>query len=212
MKNITLAALTALALCGCATVETPQPSADVNSDKAAPVNPLPNADTMKEESPAVTASSETDQTQSDQRYAAPDHSGETLLFGAMTKFELVSFVEIIRAANQEAVLEQPGDFTVFAPNSLAFEYAGRPSPADTASVLRDHMIAGRYDVQTLQSQITENGGPITLQTLSGQSMSVYSLDGKIKVSGKNGVLATITQSDMLHSNGVMHQISAVLAR
>ena len=144
--------------------------------------------------------------------AAPDYSNETLLFGAMTKFELMSFVEIIGAGNQKSVLEQDNIVTVFAPNNSAFEYAGRPEQADTATFLRDHMIAGRFDFETLKTSISENGGPVKMETISGQSMTVYLIDEKIKISGANGVLATITQSDMLHANGVMHQISSVLAR
>ena len=206
MKNLIFAALTALAVSACTTVESTPSSADLKADKASPqIHPTDAASVLTENSVK-------DGKQNDFSYAASDHTDETLLYGAMTKFELMSFVEIINAGDQQAVLEQNEVVTVFAPKNSAFEYAGRPKQADIAGFLRDHMIADRFDLQTLKTAISKNGGPVTLQTLSGQSMTVYFMDGKIKISGANGVLSTVTLSDMTHSNGVMHQISHVIVR
>ena len=206
MKYLLFAALTALAVSACSTVKTTPVSSDMKT-----------VESMREKFPAdatsdIAGSAVQDGTDHNLNHVVSDHSSETLLYGAMTKYELMSFVEIISIGGQQAVLEQDKIVTVFAPNNSAFEYAGRSTPDDIIEFLHDHMIAGRFDLQTLKTAISENGGPVTLQTLSGQSMTVYFMDGKIKISGANGVLSTITLSDMTHSNGVMHQISHVIVR
>lgn len=203
MKKLSLAVLTALSLCACATVDpTPVSSQKVEAS-------IPQNASVEAQAETVQTSDNTNMDQ-DSGSSAPDYSNETLLYGAMTKYELTSFVELIRGAGQEAALEQDDIRTVFAPNNAAFEYAGRPS--DTAAFLSDHIVAGRFDLQDLKAAISEKGGPIELKTLSGKTLTAYHMDGKIKLSGAGGVLVTITQSDMMHSNGVMHHISDVLGR
>lgn len=206
MKNIIFAALTALAVSACSTIDTASSSSDLQADKVLP------QDQLSDTASVSTESSVKDSQQASPSYTAPDYSGETLLYGARTKFELMSFVEIVSAGGQQAALEQNDIATVFAPNNSAFEYSGRPEQAGTANFIQDHMIAGRFDLQALKTAVAENDGPLSLQTLSGQSLTVYLIDEKLKLSGANGVLATITQSDMIHSNGVMHQINQVLAK
>ena len=198
MKYLFFAALTALAVSGCTTVKNTLDSSGMTT-----------VESMPQKAPAGTVQGGTNHNFG---HAASDHSGYTLLYGAMTKFELMSFVEIISAGDQQTVLEQDNMVTVFAPNNSAFEYAGRPDQANIVRFLGDHMIAGQYDHESLKAAISKNGGPVELRTLSGQIVTVYSMDGKIKLSSASGVLATITQSDMMHSNGIMHQISDVLGR
>ncbi len=206
MKNLVFAALTALAVSACTTVEHMPKSSDIKAPESSQHTVVPEVATVSDDSPAV------EDITPDERNSATDQTRETLLYGAMTKFELMTFVEIIRSAGQEAALEQDDIMTVFAPNNSAFEYAGRPEQSVIAEFLSDHMIAGSLDLQNLQAAISENGGPITLKSMSGKTLNVYDMDGKIKLSGANGILATITQSDMMHSNGVMHHISDVLVR
>ncbi len=206
MKNLIFAALAALSVSACATVEnTPETNETEAEASLAQTIPVKAGSVMAE-------TSGHEDVDHDIRPAAPDHSNETLLYGAMTKYELMSFVEIVSLGGQQAVLEQDDIVTVFAPNNLAFEYAGRPEQDVIAEFLSDHMIAGSFDLQNLKAAISENGGPIELKSMSGKTLNVYHMDGKIKLSGANGVLATIIQSDMMHSNGVMHQVSNVLHR
>lgn len=206
MKYLLFAALTALAVSACTTVKNTPVSSDIKTVESMPQK-IPTDDT------SVTAGGVIqDSTDHNLSHAASDHSSETLLYGAMTKYELMRFVELISTGGQQAALEQDNIVTVFAPNNSAFEYANLSTQTDISGFLRDHMIAGRFDLQALETAVSENGGPVTLQTLSGQSMIVYFMDGKVKLSGADGVLATITQSDMMHSNGVMHQINHVIVR
>ena len=206
MKNLIFAALAAVSLSACTTVKNTPVSPEMKAETSAPQN------VHLEATPVTVEIVATEAVQHDKHPVVSDHSKETLLYGAMTKFELMSFVEIIRSGNQQAILEQDEIVTVFAPNNSAFEYAGRPEQSVITEFLNNHMIAGSFDLQSLKAAISENGGPITLKSVSGKTLKIYHMDGKIKLSGLNGALATITQSDMMHSNGVMHHISDILYR
>ena len=137
-------------------------------------------------------------------------ANETLLYGAMTKFELMKFVEVVSAANLQSALEGPGPLTVFAPNDQAFEFARLDATADIPMILKGHIVKGAMDAAALKAAVAENGAPVKMTSLSGQELTVYVMGDAVKIAGPNGTLATVTQADMMQSNGVMHQISGVL--
>ena len=135
---------------------------------------------------------------------------ENLLYGAMTKYELMSFVEAVNTAGLQSALEADTPMTVFAPNSQAFDYVSLPADADLAAILKGHIVPGSMDAAALQKAVSDNGAPVKMISAAGTELTVYVMDGKVKVAGPNGSLATVTQADMMQSNGVMHQISSVL--
>lgn len=137
-------------------------------------------------------------------------STETLLYGAMTKWELQTFVEVVQSADLSAALEANGPMTVFAPNNDAFAFAKIGADADVPAILKGHIVPGALDAKALMAAVADKGGPVELTSLSGAKLTVYVMDDKVKVAGPGGTLATVTQADMLQSNGVMHQISSVL--
>ena len=138
-------------------------------------------------------------------------ANENLLYGAMTKFELMKFVEVVSAANLQSALEGPGPLTVFAPNDQAFEFARLDRhDADIPMILKGHIVKGAMDAAALKAAVAENGAPVKMTSLSGQKLTVYVMGDAVKIAGPNGTLATVTQADMMQSNGVMHQISGVL--
>ena len=136
-------------------------------------------------------------------------ANETLLYGAQTKYELMTFVEAVNGASLQSALEGERTMTVFAPNNQAFEYAGLSASEDISALLQSHMIEGALDLAALKTRAGETGRA-TLTTAAGTELTLYVRDDVVKVAGPNGVLATVTQGDMIQSNGVMHQISSVL--
>ena len=136
-------------------------------------------------------------------------ANETLLYGAQTKYELMTFVEAVNGASLQSALEGERAMTVFAPNNQAFEYAGLSASEDISALLQSHMIEGALDLAALKTRAGETGRA-TLTTAAGTELTLYVRDDVVKVAGPNGVLATVTQGDMIQSNGVMHQISSVL--
>jgi len=115
-----------------------------------------------------------------------------------------TLVAAVTAAGLGATLSGPGPFTIFAPTDAAFAKL----PAGTVdSLLKDipqltkiltyHVVAGKVlaaDVMKLTSAKTVEGGMLSITTNNG-----------VKVNN-----ATVTQTDILADNGVIHVIDTVL--
>lgn len=192
-----IAAFAAMALCACATTNN-QNETETEDLAVSIIAPVVQSASSSAAPAVVNESSNT-------------LANETLLYGAMTKYELMSFVEAVGNANLQSALEADGPITVFAPNSQAFEYARLGANADLGSILKGHIVSGAMDVAALQAAVADNGGPMTLMSAAGTELTVYIMDGTVKISGPTGNLATVTQGDMIQSNGVMHQINSVLS-
>lgn len=115
-----------------------------------------------------------------------------------------TLVQAIQVAGLEDTLRGEGPFTVFAPTDDAFDALPEGTldslladPEALADVLTYHVVAGEFmaaDVVTMDSAETVQGGTITFDTTDG-----------VKVND-----ATVTQTDIEASNGVIHVIDAVL--
>ena len=197
-----MAASAALILSACASVKT----ADTSMSDTAKAEAEKMIDTIPSPEPVVA-----EEMASETMPAATETaSTETLLYGAMTKWELQTFVEVVQSADLSAALEASGPMTVFAPNNDAFGFAKIGAGADVPAILKGHIVPGALDAKALMAAVADKGGPVELTSLSGAKLTVYVMDDKVKVAGPGGTLATVTQADMLQSNGVMHQISSVL--
>jgi LPXTG-motif cell wall-anchored protein len=110
----------------------------------------------------------------------------------------------VQAAGLVDTLKGPGPFTVFAPTDEAF---AKLPPGTVDSLLKDHaklrsvltyhVVAGKVtasDVAKLQSAKTVQGADLAINTAAG-----------VKVNN-----ATVTQADVMASNGVIHVIDTVL--
>jgi uncharacterized surface protein with fasciclin (FAS1) repeats len=121
--------------------------------------------------------------------------------------DLSTLVQALTAADLVTTLEAAGPFTVFAPTNKAFSAlpAGvlsaliKPENKDKlVEVLKYHVASG----EVLSTDL-KNGEQIT--TLEGQSVNV-TIDGtSVKVND-----ASVTQANVLATNGVVHIIDAVL--
>jgi uncharacterized surface protein with fasciclin (FAS1) repeats len=114
------------------------------------------------------------------------------------------------AADLATILSQPGPFTVFAPTDTAFAalltelgvtkaqlLANKPL---LTKVLTYHVIAGAV----LKANVPV-GAPVT--TLQGETLTV---DATLAITDQRGRKATITATDILNSNGVIHVIDKVI--
>lgn len=195
-----MAVTLALALSACATTNTVSSTVDAmpTATSKASVTPVPMMDKTGDGDVMTSEVS---------RVSEPTAQEETLLYGAMTKFELMKFVEAVTNADLSAALETDTPVTVFAPNNDALERT--PEGLD-ASLLKGHIIAGAMDAATLMEAVQQNGGPVTYTSLAGTKLTVHIMDDKVKISGPSNMLATVSQADMVQSNGVMHQINGVI--
>jgi uncharacterized surface protein with fasciclin (FAS1) repeats len=119
-------------------------------------------------------------------------------------------VEAVVAADLAGILSQPGPFTVFAPTDTAFAALLTELGVTKAQLLADkplltkvltyHVIAGAV----LKANVPV-GSPIN--TLQGDTLTV---DAALAITDQRGRKATITATDILNSNGVIHVIDKVL--
>lgn len=135
--------------------------------------------------------------------ASPDH---TILVAAVTAAGLVE------------TLSGEGPFTVFAPTDAAF--AALPegvvdalvqpeNKAILTKVLTYHVVAGRVTAADVIGLIEAGGGSAAIETLSGDTLTASLRDGAVILTDENGGVATVTQADILQSNGVIHVTDAV---
>ncbi len=101
-------------------------------------------------------------------------------------------------------------FTVFAPTNGAF--LGAQSDlvdADLTEILNLHVLPGRYTLQDISNEIaTRNVEILVLETLGGDTITLQiDQDGTLLLNGQG---ITVTQTDNLAANGVVHYIPAVM--
>jgi len=118
-----------------------------------------------------------------------------------------TLVAAVKAAGLVDTLKGPGPFTVFAPTDEAFaqlppgtlESLLKPeNKAKLQSILTYHVVSGKVmaqDVVKLHSAKTVEGQDITIKTMNGHVM----VDS-----------ASVTKTDIVTSNGVIHVIDSVL--
>lgn len=130
----------------------------------------------------------------------------TLVEVATSESDLSSLVAALRQTELDLPLNGTGMYTVFAPESAAFDalpagtldalLANRTALAD---VLSYHVVAGMYPAEVLRNTAT-------LVTLQGQTLNVTQApDGGVMVND-----ATVVRADLQATNGVLHVIDTIL--
>jgi uncharacterized surface protein with fasciclin (FAS1) repeats len=118
-----------------------------------------------------------------------------------------TLVAAVQAAGLEGTLRSDGPFTVFAPTDAAFAAL----PAGTLDTLlkpenKDQLVS------ILTYHVVP--GAVTSDQLAGQELRVDTVQGQaVHIDGTDGVMvddATVTQADIMASNGVIHVIDTVL--
>lgn len=115
-----------------------------------------------------------------------------------------TLVTAVKVAELVEALQQPGPFTVFAPNDDAFAKL-LPGTVDTLvqnipqlqRILKYHVVAGRYttaELQNIETLTSLEGSPIPIRC--GEAFEV-----------KN---ATVLAPDIEASNGIIHVLDTVI--
>ncbi len=129
-----------------------------------------------------------------------------------------TLVAAVKAAGLVDTLSSAGPFTVFAPTNAAFaklpagtvETLLKPeNKATLVKVLTYHVVPGKVSAANLVAQIKAGGGSATLTTVAGGKLVASLMDGKVMLTDEKGGMATVTQADVLQSNGVIHVTDAV---
>jgi len=138
--------------------------------------------------------------------ATPTTTPSTIIQIVSSEGSLSSFAEFLHRANLTGVLDEPGNFTVFAPDNAAFTNVHVSTLVDWESnttalrtVLLYHIVP-----KTLPSNVFTGSG--TLTTLLGPAVPLpYSVTGVTLKVGD----ATVTKADINATNGVIYKIDTV---
>lgn len=119
-----------------------------------------------------------------------------------------TLVSLIKKAGLVKTLSGKGPFTVLAPTNAAFAKVPKATLNEIASnkamltkVLTYHVIAGKAPASAV---VKLNGQDV--KTVEGSTIAVSVKNGKVYLNGKTKV----TKTDIMASNGVIHQINQVL--
>lgn len=129
------------------------------------------------------------------------------------------FAAAIKAAGLEGALAGPTPYTVLAPSDAAFAQL----PAGTAdtlvkpegrkqltAVLTHHILPGTMLAADIAKAIDAGGGTTQIATLGGGTLTATRNGDAIVLADAAGTKATVTRADGARSNGVIHQVDAVL--
>lgn len=137
-------------------------------------------------------------------------SGDTVTKLVSKDSDLASLKTALGAADLAVTLNQPGPYTVFAPNNDAFAKLGskldtllQPASKDElANILKFHVVSG-----AILSRDLKDGELLT--TVQGTRLRVDKKGDEVTVGNSLGK-ATVVSADSDASNGVVHTIDQVL--
>ena len=149
---------------------------------------------------------------------APMYPTKTIVENAVNSKVHTTLVAAVKAADLVETLSSPGPFTVFAPTNAAFaklpagtvETLVKPENKDTLTkILTYHVVAGRVLSTDLAKMIRAGGGKAEFATVQGQKLTARMMGKAIVITDAMGNKATVTQANVLQSNGVIHVTNGV---
>lgn len=130
-----------------------------------------------------------------------------------------TLVAAVKAADLVGTLKSDGPFTIFAPTNSAFDKLPdgtvntllKPENKNQlVKILTYHVIAGKFKAKDVVAAIQKGGGKVTLDTVSGDKITVMMKGKNVVLKDENGNISTITATDLEGSNGVIHVIDSVV--
>ncbi|MAU95582.1 MAG: beta-Ig-H3/fasciclin [Fulvimarina sp.] len=144
---------------------------------------------------------------------------KTIVENASQASNLTTLVAAVKAAGLAETLSGEGPFTVFAPTNEAFAKlpAGtvddllKPENKDQlVKILTYHVVPAKATSEAAMKMIEDDGGKHPAKTVEGGEITLGMEGENIVVMDASGNTATVTQADVMQSNGVVHVIDTVL--
>ena len=127
------------------------------------------------------------------------------------------FMAAAKAAGLDQTLAGPGPYTVFVPTDQAIAAAPAgtfdTTPANRAQltgIITNMILPGTVLVADIDKAIDAGKGKAPLATMSGGTLTATKEGGNTVITDSAGHKATITGGDQQFTNGVVHQVDAVL--
>ena len=130
--------------------------------------------------------------------------------------QLSTLVTAVTAAGLGETLSGTGPFTVFAPSNDAFAKVDKATldgllqPASKGVLLTYHVVAGNVKSGDLAKMIVDGKGTATINTLNGGSLKASMAGDKIVLTDAKGGKSTVTEADVVASNGAVHVVDTVV--
>ncbi|HEX3863734.1 MAG TPA: fasciclin domain-containing protein [Stellaceae bacterium] len=151
---------------------------------------------------------------------APMLASKNIIENAVNSKDHTTLVAAVKAAGLVDTLSGPGPFTVFAPTNEAFA-ALPPGTVDNlvkpenkatlTKILTYHVVAGRYDMATLDKDIKSTpGGKVSLKSVQGEPLIMSESGNMLMVTDTKGNTAQVTIPNVFQSNGVIMVVNKVL--
>ena len=146
-------------------------------------------------------------------------ANKNIVENAVNSKDHTTLVAAVKAGGLVETLSGAGPFTVLAPTNDAFAKlpAGtvdnllKPESKDMlVKVLTYHVIPTEAMSDAINKMVMDDGGKHNVKTVSGDTLTFMSKNGKITVFDESGQAATVTIADVKQSNGVIHVIDTVL--
>jgi len=151
---------------------------------------------------------------------APAADGASDVVGALaSNADYSTALTDVKAAGLDATLKTGGPYTIFAPNNAAFS-ALPPAMADSlakdpaklATVLKGHVVNGKYGKAEIIKALNAGKGKATLTTIDGQTLTLsVTADKKLQLANAAGNTSQVILYDLVGANGVVNGLNAVLA-
>lgn len=130
-----------------------------------------------------------------------------------------TLVTAVKAAGLVDTLKGAGPFTVFAPTNEAFaklpagtvETLLKPENKETLNkILTYHVVAGKVTAKQLIGMIKKGHGKAAVKTVEGGTLTASLKGGSVILTDEKGGTATVTKTDVMVKNGVIHVIDTVV--
>jgi len=155
----------------------------------------------------------------DEMSVEDDAPAGTVVDVAVGNDDFSTLVAAVTAAGLVDTLSGEGPFTVFAPTNEAFaalpegtvETLTTDDTETLGSILTYHVVAGNLMATDVIEAIEGAGEEgFAVGTVNGGTLTATLVDGNVVLTDATGGTATITQTDVAASNGVIHVIDTVL--
>jgi uncharacterized surface protein with fasciclin (FAS1) repeats len=131
--------------------------------------------------------------------------------------DLSTLVSAVKTANLDETLKGPGPFTVFAPDNTAFSAIPKTKldslmkdPVKLGTLVKGHVVAGKYDRAGLIKVLSDGKGAATLKTVDGQVLKLSVKDKKLAITDSEGNVVEVTSFDTPCTNGIIDGVNGVL--
>jgi uncharacterized surface protein with fasciclin (FAS1) repeats len=147
-------------------------------------------------------------------------AGASDVVGALaSNADYATALNAVKAAGLDVTLKAGGPYTIFAPNNAAFSAlpAGRldslmKDPAKLATVLKGHVVTGKYSKADIIKALNAGKGKATLTTIDGQTLTLsVTADKKLQLANATGNSAQVILYDLVGANGVVNGLNGILA-